>query len=161
VLGLFAVRRSRLTTRFLTALRSFSTTPLFQVALLLLVGVSLLAGQATSLDRASAPSPHDFSEGRLDESEVVLVPSSQRAYTDAGQPISLWCIDPGSLPETGEAAFFRDNPSLQHRVTRTAAADPGYNCHGWVFTGGRAWLRGVSVPAILSANGYVLVEQPR
>jgi hypothetical protein len=35
------------------------------------------------------------------------------------------------------------------------------NCHGWVFTGGRYWVRGVTVEGILADNGYRKVATPR
>jgi hypothetical protein len=46
-------------------------------------------------------------------------------------------------------------------VIQTGPVDQGYNCHGWVFTGGRFWVRGTAVPDILRDNGYRPVARPR
>jgi hypothetical protein len=47
------------------------------------------------------------------------------------------------------------------RAIRTSAPDSTSNCHGWVFTGGRFYVRPESVPIILEDNGYEFVTQPR
>src|SRR5262249_26831322 len=44
---------------------------------------------------------------------------------------------------------------------QTAPADPAYNCHGWVFTGGRCWVRGGAVESILADNAYQVTTQPK
>src|SRR5262249_20589794 len=42
----------------------------------------------------------------------------------------------------------------------TDAPGVDYNCHGWVFTGGRYWLTSADVARVLKDNGYVAVKMP-
>src|SRR5205807_1160464 len=54
-------------------------------------------------------------------------------------------------------------PALALAVAFRVAAPPDAtsNCHGWVFTGGRYWVKGGAVEDILRDNGYRTVEDPR
>src|SRR5262249_3395836 len=56
---------------------------------------------------------------------------------------------------------FLHGGNLDFNVIRTAPADGNYNCHGWVFTAGRYWVRGVFVERILKDNGYTVAPRVR
>jgi hypothetical protein len=88
-----------------------------------------------------------------------VVPSP--AVTDRGRPIRLEF----SLQSFVDAAPLEQSDLLHERnlaarLIRTAPADPAYNCHGWVFTGGHYWIRGQEVERLLADNGYREVSPP-
>jgi hypothetical protein len=85
------------------------------------------------------------------------------AITDRGRSITLW--RPKSAMSDDEIVS-REVRSLKlaHasvEITRTAEGSVDSNCHGWVFTGGRAILANNEVDLILADNGYEITEQPR
>jgi hypothetical protein len=45
-------------------------------------------------------------------------------------------------------------------LERSAALNPGSNCHGWIFTGGQAGIHDHDVPTILREHRYETVSQP-
>lgn len=51
-------------------------------------------------------------------------------------------------------------PKLAGRRIVTGPNDPRANCHGWVFTGGRYYVDGKLVDAILHDNRYERVAEP-
>src|SRR5205807_1031471 len=85
------------------------------------------------------------------------------ATTDLGSPIPVYRV---AYPERispadrrAEEMFLRKAGAAEG-VVHVAGPDPTYNCHGWVFAGGRGWIHGGDVDAILKDNGYVQVKQP-
>lgn len=86
------------------------------------------------------------------------------ARTDRDRPVPLYTSSDQSLPlpqVLAKEKTFLQSPNLSDRLIRTAAPDPSYNCHGWVFTGGRFWVKGAAVEPILEDNGYYPVSGPR
>jgi hypothetical protein len=86
------------------------------------------------------------------------------AFTDRGRPVAIATCDyqivSMKAAEAGERSLFQAK-GLDGRVLRTAPPDWSYNCHGWVFTGGRYWIRKpAEVEVILEDNGYCAVSQP-
>ena len=49
---------------------------------------------------------------------------------------------------------------LEVKLIQTDGPDVSYNCHGWVFTGGKGWVRGSNVARIIRDNGYQEVTSP-
>ncbi|OWK38647.1 hypothetical protein FRUB_07767 [Fimbriiglobus ruber] len=92
--------------------------------------------------------------------QVDLSPTGTFALTDRGHNVPL-------LAATGPhtAAEFAELEAQICRgplsAIRRAPADYQSNCHGWVFTGGRHWVSGVSVDQILTENGYHAITAPR
>lgn len=85
---------------------------------------------------------------RMDDDRTLsLVPGLVTTLTEAQQKVH-------------EAAFFARH-DLVGRVLRLGPAQPGCNCHGWVFTGGRYVLGSSDVEMILQGNGYSEVRVPR
>ena len=78
--------------------------------------------------------------------------------TDAGRYL------PVSAPErsaTAEEVDYLKHHSHSNNVICTDAPGSDYNCHGWVFTGGKYWVSGIQVNEILNDNGYRPVTDPR
>jgi hypothetical protein len=83
------------------------------------------------------------------------------AYTDRKSPIVLLS---SALEERRPALtnhMKRISQSLSLRVLRTDLPDATCNCHGWIFTGGRFWVRSEQVNQILHDNDYRDVGRPR
>lgn len=78
--------------------------------------------------------------------------------TDAGRPLPVHeCSEP---PPPADLARVVAGLPLANRI-RTGDASAACNCHGWVFTGGRCWVKAPAVELILADNGYEPVSQPR
>jgi hypothetical protein len=103
----------------------------------------------------------DFgSAARLDaEAAPALDPAPRSALTDRGRSIPIF-----TRPELGERASQaeqRMTAPFALALIRTAGPDHASNCHGWVFAGGKYWVRGGCVESILEDNDYQKVEQPQ
>jgi len=154
--------------RALVALAGLLARPRCQGALLLVLSTAVVAGQLTLLDREVTPLPVDFPvpEEKYDPLQVMLnldEIDGQWCFTDAGQRIPLCAVPPA---ERERLARLEENRYVQVRglssqVIRTAEQTPNYNCHGWVFAGGRHWVRGAYVEQILKENGYKQVYRPQ
>ncbi len=85
------------------------------------------------------------------------------AATDRGSRVTvLEATDPRARAELAALENrFLDINQIGNLVIRRQPADDRSNCHGWVFTGGRYWVSGSEVEAILSDNGYQAVTDPR
>jgi hypothetical protein len=93
-----------------------------------------------------------------------LEPLPIRAYTDQGRPVDLFARrgkwPPAEEVLRSEGQYIRQ-AGLVHQLIRSAPAAQHYNCHGWVFTGGRYWVHGKDVGQILWDNGYRRVNFPQ
>ncbi len=88
---------------------------------------------------------------------------SGTAVTDSGNEVGLWEAELGRRPEEGLQAAEEQrlrSRGIFGRLIRVAPASRSYNCHGWVFTGGRYLLPDFAVGPILRDNGYRAVEEP-
>lgn len=82
--------------------------------------------------------------------------------TRAGNPVALFRLD------VGKSVFDQYAQAMKERESRVAdplidMAEPSmeYNCHGWVFTGGKFFIRGSDIPQILKDNCYTKVDAPK
>ncbi len=77
--------------------------------------------------------------------------------TDTGRELPVYrasyTIDLATCDQSSAAS--RDGT-----IMRETSPDDATNCHGWVFTGGKFLVSGLSVDLILNDNGYTLTEQP-
>jgi hypothetical protein len=85
------------------------------------------------------------------------------AVTDRGRDVPLWQARGGPWPvgvmRSAEARELREF-ALDGRLIEVGPPDWSYNCHGWVFAGGRYLLPDDGVEAVLQDNGYGRVEEP-
>lgn len=137
-------------------------TPALHSGVLLAGCAALLGGQLFLMDREL--------EAGFAKTEAVLLdslppveldgPPSLTVPTDGGRSVPLFSIS--SLQAISEAQESEHLRLFQtgNKAIQTSTADPTTNCHGWVFTGGRHWLRGQSVEAILEDNGYTETTEP-
>jgi hypothetical protein len=117
---------------------------------------------------------HEWEEGRLADETTrdfdlisarppLTAAADTRAATDRGtevvlrRPTAPRPADELRAAERGFIDRFRHRDTLLCR----SALDEGANCHGWVFAGGRFWLVGSQVEAVLKENGYAEVSDPR
>lgn len=140
------------------------SAPRIQAGSLLVLGGMLLTWQAYALDRGL--------EREIMDAENILNPltgapslepqSDLRFQTDAGQPIPVYraMAHPDAESSTSAEVTYLRNQSLDFKVIQTGPPDLKYNCHGWVFTGGRCWIRGGTVDQILRENRYQIVSRP-
>lgn len=127
-------------------------------------GLAVVTGAAIWFDRA---------DERLAEEETLELEGTlgrlpnrptlrARAVTDRGTPVVLKepqaVRAPGSL-SSPEGKILRDI-KLDGRVIRHSDPSDEYNCHGWVFTGGKFLLGPEDVELILKENGYTAVPEP-
>ena len=136
-----------------------------QAAVLLAATTSLAAWQTCDADLNP--------EATRDQDLVFLMPDDLSlreapglaACTDGGLPVPLYLPTSQEAEETAQRpeaeALVLANPLLHEKLIRVGPADIFYNCHGWVFTGGRAWVRGEQVPGILRDNGYLPTSEPQ
>ena len=83
--------------------------------------------------------------------------------TDAGRPVPLYFRarpTEEAVLKASDAAVFSAG-GFAARAIRLAPPSEDYNCHGWVFTGGRYWIQNEDVETIVQDNGYQSVAQPR
>jgi hypothetical protein len=143
--------------------RLLAYPPVRAVALLLL-GPGLIFWQAYAVPPASPTfNADDWLGPAVPDVQMSDEPVAW-AVTDAGNPVPLHT----AAPAEGEVVFnaAKETLFLQHRdllqsVIRTGDANLKSNCHGWVFTGGRYWVKAREVDRILKENGYATVSAPR
>jgi hypothetical protein len=160
VLGAFALARSVLLSAALRLAAAAAGHVRFQAALLLVGGSALLGGQLYQVEPGDND---DLTRKMSDAAPVALTERATPARTDAGRPISL-CVahkEFGRVPDESSDATLIEERQLGRRVIQTAPASLDCNCHGWVFAGGRHWVRGAQVERILEDNGYEAVSRPQ
>lgn len=136
--------------------------PRGQAVLLLVVGIGLSIWGLCALDNNLNNELLD-TETQLEMmvAAIELRPASQEAQTDAGRPVPLFLPDAGDDTASFSEESYMRRRHLDQHIIQTGPVDLGYNCHGWVFAGGKFWVRGASVPKILEDNGYKAVSRPR
>jgi hypothetical protein len=156
VWGLFLFLRGPVPAR----LGRLARAPRCQWALLLVAGPALMVWQGERLAEEAAP-PYVPPADMLAQVEYTLAEVPAHAVTDAGNPLPLFAPDIAAdrADHLDEEGFLRKQP-LRQGVIRTAGPTLAYNCHGWVFVGGRHWLRGREVEQVLRDNDYRRVSQP-
>jgi hypothetical protein len=124
---------------------------------LLVVGpmLALLWSYAATSPPDYWEAPKDFLEDDL--SMIQKAPIEQHAVrTDAGRLLEVKA--PVRAASVQEIAAANKRTTLDTISTNGAGVD--YNCHGWVFAGGRYWIGGKQVQTILDDNGYFPVDCP-
>lgn len=136
-------------------------TPRCQWALLLVACPALMSWQGGRLADEASP-PFLPAPDVLAEVEFTLVEVPARAVTDASNSLKLFTpnVPPEWAARLDDESFLRKRRLLDG-VIRTAGPTLASNCHGWVFAGGRHWLRGQEVEHVLRDNRYRPVSEPR
>lgn len=159
-LGAIGLLLTLLRSRLIARLSRVLAGPLLQAAVLLTVGVGLLAVGAYGIDRETQRDLDDtdrvFGEAWY-RRPVERAPRAS-ARTDEDRVIVLHAPIPGG--DNTEARPTDPRGSGAH-VIQTGPPDPRFNCHGWVFTGGLYLISGRDVELILEDNGYQEVKAPR
>jgi hypothetical protein len=133
-----------------------------QAGCLLLLSPLCLAWYAEHLERTLAPRNEDYS-GLVEEGIQLAEEAAHWAFTDAGRSLPLFVsryAETDAPARSADDTAYLQNRRLNLSVIRNDPATDVSNCHGWVFTGGRYWLRGSWVDWILEDNGYCPVETP-
>src|SRR5262249_11169044 len=116
--------------------------------LLVLLGFGSLQGWAAWQD---ASTPEWTGEEIPKAVPPPLKPPPWTATTDRGRLVTLHVSassDPAHCSELDEADYLQ-RADLTRKVNRTGTPTVDTNCHGWVFTGGRYWVKGEAVQSIL------------
>ena len=85
------------------------------------------------------------------------------ATTDLGRPVAMHRptkVRPPAEVATAEARVIGTVLATDGAIRTGPAADE-FNCHGWVFSGGRYWVSPTDIETILADNGYRPVSDPR
>jgi hypothetical protein len=127
------------------------------VALLLTIRSATMLGEGADASPFNPPGSPSFAVR-----EQLRKADRAPALTDLGQDVALWELPTVEVPQLAEADLvFLRNYATEARAIRTAEADGHSNCHGWVFAGGRYWVRSEVVEEILHDNGYREAASPR
>src|SRR5262249_35824550 len=128
--------------------------PRFQAFSLFAVGLLMTFGWTWWLNRRDLPSTDGpFSEEPTSTKASPPQPIALTAQTDRGSTIPLYRMasSKDELFTTEHLERLVKGPyHLKLLATRKAGAES--NCHGWVFTDGRFWIRGKDLDHILSDN---------
>src|SRR5262245_22935681 len=110
---------------------------------LFLLGGAVLGWQSYSLTRELEA---DLAETDQHLTALIgtpaLQPSTYSARTDAGGQIPLWQLAPGDEADDALALHYLHNERFEVKLIQTDGPDARYNCHGQVFAGGKAGVRG-------------------
>jgi len=140
---------------------SLVRVPLVQGAVLLAAGLCVCGWQVVRLSE----DPTDLAINPILELEqqVDLTPAAGvGAVTDEGSPVPIFAARTLGEVLTAEREMeLLRNMHLESQVIQQAAPSLDCNCHGWVFAGGRHWVRGAAVEGILHDNRYKKVSTPR
>jgi hypothetical protein len=162
LVGLCSFFRSSWPERFAGRSLRLLASPLLQALFLLVGGAGLLIVQVATQDSG-------FLEGIESELVPELTPvelspaQAGVALTDAGNSVPLFAasVAQEAVNLRREEEMVVRRLSLGTQLIRTAGPGLEANCHGWVFAGGRHWLRGGAIAGILTDNGYKLVSRPQ
>jgi len=137
-------------------------TPALQSGVFLAGCVALLGGQLFLMDQqleAGFAKTEEVLSGSLPPPELNGSPSLT-VPTDGGRSIPLFSISSTQAISDARESEHLKRFQTANKAIQTSTADPTTNCHGWVFTGGRHWLRSQYVEAILEDNGYTETSEP-
>lgn len=130
----------------------------------IVAGGALLAASpllAVAWSHVADSDPVFFEPGLILESiaeiERVNIPNAG-VCTDTGRILS---VAKPARPATLDEVELLKRVVLDFDMTCTDGPGADYNCHGWVFTGGRYWIRSAQVQEILDDNGYRPVADPK
>lgn len=137
--------------------------PRAQSASLVLLGLVILSWQAYAQEQKLSAELADTDRhlSALTTPPPLQSDSRVKVWTDAGREILLYRPAEGVEDDDRSVTdhFLRSN-GFDVKLIQTAPPDHSYNCHGWVFTGGKGWILGSEVERILRDNQYHIVSTP-
>jgi hypothetical protein len=136
--------------------------PEFHALLLLVGGLGVIVGQSWRIDQTAA-NEVDEAMAALEFERSDIRPLPHSARTDMGSAVVLHAPSDPNLEAVDDKREreYMARRSYDLQLIRTGEARPECNCHGWVYTGGRFWIRSGQVDGILNENGYREVAEPR
>jgi hypothetical protein len=143
---------------------SIAGRPVVQGAGLTLMSVALLGYAIHQLDQALEGDllTSDYELAQMTDPIDQNSPPALLATTDAGHAVPLFSASPSAAIASQELeSRYLSDLHLNVKLIQTAPSDLKYNCHGWVFTDGRFWVRSSMVETILKDNAYRAVTNPR
>jgi hypothetical protein len=159
IAGILLIRSEGLTRRLASSGR-FLRSPIVHTAALVVAGGAIVTLAAVR----SAPPDGDGLEGldaRIEAPVAFHEIDGLSATTDAGTKIPM--LMPDNLQDLSDPRLLeraRRSTTSAHQLIQTGTLEPAVNCHGWVFTMGRAWVSGAVIDTILKDNGYSLAKSP-
>lgn len=153
-------------TRFIVcSLRALATRPRAIATAILVAGLTVAGTGSVVFDVwTDSDDSKDF-ERMMDliakVPDLTLPPETW--VTDAGTALNVRIpANPRSAQQIREEErFCLDSFQWSALLIERRPADDRSNCHGWVFTGGQAWVLSEDVPRILRENGYLHVDHPK
>jgi|LakMenEpi03Aug12_release.lakeMendotaPanAssembly.Ray.scaffolds.fasta_scaffold178063_2 hypothetical protein len=154
-----------LTTLVVRGLRALATRPGAIATATLIAGFTVAGVGTVIFDRWTEYDDTKNFERMMDLISQVpdLKLPPETWVTDAGTALNVRIpTHPRTIEQIRqEERFCLDSFQWSASVIERRPADDRSNCHGWVFTGGVAWVLGEDVPRILRENGYLHVENPK
>ena len=93
---------------------------------------------------------------------TIVAETKSVAFTKTGSTVQLYRLEADPEDFSRFAASVREhNSRVAEPIIDVEEPSKDYNCHGWVFTGGKHFLRGCDVDLILKDNGYQAISQPK
>jgi hypothetical protein len=139
--------------------------PVVRWGFLACAGLLTAIGSIVAYERADQAHNDAFAAELADLAAVppCRVIGDAQVLTDSGNLIEVReAIEPRSVAELSALEDrVLNREAIRGRVIHRQPADDRSNCHGWVFTGGRCWIGGLSVDQILQDNAYEPVQEPR
>lgn len=133
------------------------TSPGFHGACVALGGFFLIVAPAEINERVDLAQSNSLLQS-LDGGSVPLPVESVSGRTDRGTTIDLYTSHVDHV--TDDISWLHEH-DYDFRLMRLEGPDDTCNCHGYVFTGGKHWVLGRDVPAILRDNGYYIAQDPQ
>jgi hypothetical protein len=139
------------------------SSPCGQAAAAVLAGTALLGWQTY---RLSADVEEALTESDQLLAIMAAIPPLEEnpelhAVTDAGHRIPLLRASASYVPEEFDVEkLFLHKQGYDVKLIQTGPGDVTHNCHGWVFAGGKGWIRGAYIDQILHDNRYQAVSRP-
>jgi len=128
---------------------------------LVVLGVALISWQVYTLDQQLAIEQIDSDIALQSPQPPELRPiPGLSALTDRGRSIPLMSLVVKAHSSPTEELSFIRSMNLESQIIQTGQPDESYNCHGWVFANGTAWIRGEEVKTILVDNQYQVASEP-
>ncbi|MFM7149921.1 MAG: hypothetical protein ACKO23_08775 [Gemmataceae bacterium] len=141
----------------------YAGRPRSQAAFLIFIGAMAVAWQIHLVNNLFEDDAMEMERliSRISMPPSLVAMNDVALKTEYGQPILLCRPEDGTEDESDEEVLcYLREFDYDMRLIEVDGQDVGYNCHGWIFAGGKGWLLGREVEVILRENGYQTVSHP-